>query len=213
MNELGSLIVIVIVIVASVIGKIQEQRKAQERKKSRTPVRPEDLPEATRRLLYGTPDKPAADARRESPQVRTAQPRTAPPVQRQQPVTVRRPVQPPVQRPVQQTATPPPPPPPSRRRVEPQPRVEPAPTPLSLQARHEQLMAQRLKQLEEARTQRAAMIQRAQQLRRQAPGAAAQEPRSRKRTTHPAMELFSNLDDVRRGIVMAQVLGSPKAFE
>jgi hypothetical protein len=210
MEELGTLVVIFIIVFASVIGKIQEQRKAQERKKSHKPVRPEDLPEATRRLLYGTPEKPASETRRESPQVRTAQPRTAPPVQRQQPQQIPRPVQPQMQRPAQQTVAPPPPPP---RRRAPGRQPEGKPETVSLQARHEQMMAQRRKQLQDAQAQHAATVQRAQQIRQGAIEPAQVAPASRRRKAPAVSALFSNLDDVRRGIVMMEVLGTPKAFE
>jgi len=209
MDQLGYLVVVVIIVVASVIGKIQEQRRAQERKKSQKPVRPEDLPEATRRLLFGTPEKHASETRRGEPQVRTAQPRTASPVQRQEPQTVRRPVQPQAQRQPQQAVPPPPPP----RRQRPAARREAKPQTQSLQAQHTQIMAQRRKHLQEAQAQHAASLKKTQQMQRSMTGRSKQKARAARPAAHRVSGLFANLDDVRRGIVMMEVLGSPKAFE
>ncbi len=209
MDEIGSLVIVVIIVVASLIGKIQEQRKARERKLSRKPVRPEDLPEATRRMLFGSPEKPAAEARREEAPVRTAQPRVAPQVERPRPQPVRRPLGPQAPRQARETVTPPPPP--VRRRPAPQPAVQPET--VSMQARHEQMMAQRMKQLRDAQAQHSAMIQRAQQIRQRGAAAVAPQPRARRKAAPSGAGLFSNLDDVRRGIVMMEVLGPPKAFE
>jgi len=211
MDEIGSLVVVIIIVVASLIGKIQEQRRAKERKLSRKPVRPEDLPEATRRMLYGAPDKPAAEARREAAPVRTAQPRVAPRLERPRPQPMRRPPQPQAPRQVLETATPPPPPPPVRRRPAPPPETQPET--VSMQARHEQMMAQRMGQLRDAQAQHAAMLQRAQQIRQGGAAAAAQQPRARRKAAPSGAGLFSNLDEVRRGIVLMEVLGPPKAFE
>lgn len=210
MDELGYVVVIIIVAIASVIGKIQEQRKAQEGKKSRKPVRPEDLPEATRRLLYGAPEKPVSETRRQEPQVRTAQPRTARPVQRQQPQTVRRPVVPQPQRRPQQAVQPPPPPP---RRRPAAVRQATAPETQSLQAQHAHVMAQRRKHLEDAQAQHAASLKKTQQMQQRMSGRPQQGRPAARAAASPVSGLFTNLDDVRRGIIMMEVLGSPKAFK
>ncbi|HOF40906.1 MAG TPA: hypothetical protein PLD73_12600 [Candidatus Hydrogenedentes bacterium] len=215
MDELGSLLIVIIVVVASLIGKIQEQRKASEHKRSRKPVRPEDLPEATRRMLYGAPEKPPAATRREPAPVRTAQPRVAPQAARPQvvrpqavqPPAERRPVAPQHPRPMLETAPPAAPPPKVQRRPAPQPEM------LSMQARHERMMAQRMKELRDAQAQRSAMLHRAQQIRQQGAAAVAARPRTLKKAAPFREDVFSDLDDVRRGIVMMEILGAPKAFE
>ena len=216
MDELGSVLVIIIVVVASLIGKIQEQRKASERKRSRKPVRPEELPEATRRMLYGDPDRPAVDARHKPAPVRTAQPRVAPQaarpqVERPRAQPMRRPLEPQAPRQVREAAPPAAPPPKVQRRPAPPP--EPQPETLSIQERHELMMAQRMKELRDARAQRSATLHRAQQIRKQGRAVAAARPRTVKKETPFREDLFSDFDDVRRGIVMMEILGTPKAFE
>ncbi|MBI1947787.1 MAG: hypothetical protein HYZ00_13955 [Candidatus Hydrogenedentes bacterium] len=70
------------------LHKISEERKAEERRKGRKTTRPEDLPEATRRMLYGDTgeprsfEPPVAKPRQAGPPLaapRTAVPRTATP--------------------------------------------------------------------------------------------------------------------------------------
>jgi hypothetical protein len=74
-------------------------------------------------------------------------------------------------------------------------------------------MAQRKKQLREAQDQHAASLKKTQQMQQRMTGRPHQGRPAARAAAHPVSGLFTNLDDVRRGIVMMEVLGAPKAFE
>ncbi len=76
-NLIGFLVFIGIAIV-SIVGKMQEQKKReQQRQRSHPKTRPEDLPEATRRMLYGDTQVPGP--RHQPEPIPMAQPKGTPP--------------------------------------------------------------------------------------------------------------------------------------
>lgn len=75
MEELLTILFLVVMGLISLAGRYAEQKKQKEREKQ-TKTRPEDLPERTRRMLYGDQGPPVAKPRE-------GVPRTAPPPPRQ----------------------------------------------------------------------------------------------------------------------------------
>ena len=56
MDEIIGAVILLVMAVVSIISKMQQKRQMEERRQDRTKrVRAEDLPEATRRMIYGTP--------------------------------------------------------------------------------------------------------------------------------------------------------------
>lgn len=55
MDSIVGIILFLIILAVSGIKKLQEERELQRRRSERKTTRKEDLPEATRRVLYGTP--------------------------------------------------------------------------------------------------------------------------------------------------------------
>ncbi len=212
MNLLVPIIFIGLMII-SAISKMREQKNLAERKKGKNPtIKPEDLPEATRRMLYGTSEAPKPQTQRGAAPVRVAKPRQGQPAQRQgQPV--QRQAQP-VQR-----QTPPPRAPQTVRReaLQTSPRsrearVTPPSPQAALQARQRAQHEAQQRAKQEAQQLRAKQVAEAKaralaaKQRRQAPEAA---PAARR----PAKGgLFADLDDFRRGIVMSEILGKPKSM-
>ncbi len=84
MEELLTIAFLVVMGIVSLLGKYAEQKKQKEREKQAT-TRPEDLPERTRRMLYGDQGPPVAKRREDIPQ---APPRTPAP-QHEVPQTMR----------------------------------------------------------------------------------------------------------------------------
>ncbi|MBI5093289.1 MAG: hypothetical protein HZB26_12720 [Candidatus Hydrogenedentes bacterium] len=220
MDNIAQIIFLVIILgIGAVIKRISEKSQEEERKKSppRT-TRAEDLPEATRRMIYGTPEVPMArparpavfeedreginDEGEEAPRGRAQktpdvlvllqqmaqQAQGAAPVSRT-PAPVARPVparpagQPPMRRvPVEQAPLRPAAP----QRQTPPPRQQPKQRPMPAQAVPPKAVVP-------------------------PPAAKAAAPR-RERKAAPLRAILRDLDDVRRGIVLAEVLGTPKGL-
>jgi len=73
-------IIFLIIAIVSVIKRIREMQQEEERRNSLPKTRPEDLPEATRRMLYGDTQVPTARERQapQQPPVIVARPRQMP---------------------------------------------------------------------------------------------------------------------------------------
>jgi hypothetical protein len=84
------------------------------------------------------------------------------------------------------------------------------PETMSVADQQRRVLAQRKKQLKQAQARHAAAMQRSQQVQARA-GAAKRQPR-RRRAAAPAGGVLGNLDDARRGIILAEVLGTPKGL-
>lgn len=229
MEGLAPLIIFAVLAIAGVLRKVYEQRREAEEARDRATrrkIRREDLPEATRRLLYGEGTKTAEPRGATPPPVPQGRPRQAVPaipVSREQ--AQPRPGPQPQVRPTAQPARPVPRPAPQRPaqpvqraqqpRPLPQPHQRPQRRPRPQPQRPPQPQAPPPAEAEEpARPARQARRRPARR-----PGPArprtAQRPRSARRVkrARPATHaLFSGLDDVRRGIVAAEVLGPPKAL-
>ena len=189
------------------------------------------MPEATRRAIYGTEDVPVAKprtepgkseegreplvvARRQEFEVPAAQPRRAMP-----PPVAPHPVRPQPVRPSQ----------PSRHAAPPS-RPQPAPGPAPLRPVEQRRLAPET-QPRPAPQETSHPQRRQPQRRRQAPPPVLQPepegPRTPARAAFqaaPPMQhahrgtgrrhrLFANMDEVRRGIILREILGPPKAFE
>ena len=206
------LIIFAAIVVLSLIGKAREAARRADEEGTTGPSQPLDLPDEVRQRLRDRHD------------VRTAQPAApqdveaeddgwsvVPPPAPQRPLVQQRPVRPAPPRPqrptpvqtqrrvVVQRATPqgPPPPPPAPRRQAP---TRP-PSPRQRPARPTQV--QRPKRREGPRPTR-----------KQPRAPRPPQPRGRRpvQAATPQRILFENLDDVRRGIVLAEILGPPKAL-
>lgn len=214
MEDIIGFLIFIVIVAVSIIGKIKQDRKSAEEDADR-PVRPmsmEELPEATRRMLFGDRDgdiiiarpkhaEPAKDewvpvTQIENPppgrQVAYERPVTAPPPpapQRPQPV-----------RPVPTQTV---------QRQYPQPQKPPHPAPRQSQARPPQRPAPR---------------QPVPQQRRQAPPQttrtvkppAAQEitlQPSRNASAKNVLTLMKSRQGLSQGILLREVLGPPRAFD
>lgn len=233
MEGLGALVIFVIFVVLSGLQRFFESREGK--KKSGRPVTMDDLPERTRRMLYGPKEasrreerparrevvfeteeeqgwKPVAPMWQEREAVEEESRRRVEPSRETEgewiPVPAPAPV--PQRRAVPQRRETRPTPPPrpaerrevSRRRVEaPQtqpvhhPKVRPAQVQLERTSRHKRRPESRRQTAEayrDTQTQAGTLQRRAR--------------RARKAT------LFSNLDDFRRGVILSEVLGTPKGL-
>ncbi len=216
MDGLFTVIVFLVIGALSIISKAQEKRKIEERKKRQKPDAP--LPDATRRVLYGP----------ENPQ--TARPKGAPPAIPEAPKRTEAAPKPAVQEILESLLGV------ELDEGEWQP-VEPAPRrelpPKTQHAPQHEGHIQRPDNVREAsREQREhtgadytrqapppVSRERSEKSRRQR--GKAQPPR-RQRQSRPRQEpapakssaaIFYGLDDVRKAIVFAEVLGPPKAFK
>ena len=239
-NYLGPLIILILA-VASVVGQVVESRKKKEQNKE-SELRGEDMPEATRRMLYGDGDDvdipmakpkqnsqpavppPPPPPRRQTqaaPQAQAPQRRQVPEQRAQRPAPVRR--QPQVQ---QRTEAAPKRrsvrdfiPPEARRRVQEtlqevwrqaqqagQVEVEPEDKPPA------ERPARPAQRSEAAPSEmRSKTRQRSEQ--RQPVRTSAPATRKKKRPAHPLMRgLIDSPKNVRRGIVLREILGPPKGL-
>lgn len=223
----------VILVIMGVLGWFRrlQENKSNQRRMDEPNTSIEDLPEATRRQLYGDTAQPIREARpaqrstqtappvvptararqqrpaRQAPPRRQAQPRTQSASQQQQ--TPSAPAQPQAQQPTmkrmrsaleqmaetmqdqmdQIEGRPAAPPPPPRRRATKSP---------------QQLAAEQAKQKEAARLKRtksdAARAKRHREM---------QAATARKSSKH----ILGNINDLRRGIILSEILGTPKGLE
>ncbi len=221
MGDLLGFLFLAVIVLISIISKINEQRKAAERRQSGAKqVTAKDLPPETRRAIYGSTEVPVARARGAEPQptAQPVQPRVARPAQPRRPVQAR---------PVAQQARP------AIRRRETVVRRTAAAAP-SLRERAQAIRTQ-IEQAFEGAVEEAALLQQppkiprrptpqpARRLERAPAPTAGPRPTQRRASQKPAPEpprrkaaparaLFSGMDDVRRGIIMSEVLGPPKAM-
>jgi len=251
MDGYFGLIVIFFVIVSSILQKLQERkamRNAQEQKKH---ARPEDLPEETRRMLYGPSGKPQQGREQsDEPHVREARPKTARPAQPQSDPAKQlleslfgvqveteveeegdwAPVQPKERKDTSRRAAERQP---ARQQQRPQrqqqprhvrehaqqqreqarqtapPQVPPIRHPQQAQAKRQESREEHQRRAvaeRERRKQQRAAAQRQQQPQRQSVRRVAPQPNHRDR-------LFSELRDVQKAVVFAEVLGKPRALE
>lgn len=229
-NVVGPLILILLAVGAG-IQKLIAQRQAGERRGRAGQIKAKDLPEKTRRQLYGTQKVPGARSpvRPErvgdlARQERTAQEEMT--IPRRQPVKEPAPFQPRVAKP----ARPRPPvarpaPPPQARPAPPEPlppQLEP-PTQPEQAGRVREMMERARRQMERPRPpvrRRPAEAPPAPEVARRRPPRrpsrvqaepqpAPTRPGLRKR---PLQALFAEMDSVRRGIIFHEILGPPKAF-
>lgn len=248
MNNIEDLIYLlffVIFVIVAIARKFTEQREITKRQEEMRNRKPQEMPETTRRMLYGD-DVPTARPRfgddddegpviapsRREPQLPTAQPR-------QQQRRVPPPVAP--RQSTQRTATAAPqrPVPPPVRPVAPAPRAETAreraadaSTPFRPQEQQRRLAPeqrraappmrqapQRTQQAQRPAAPPPVVVQPAQQTRRrpaQAPGLPPppQRPAARKAQRAPsATRFFEHRGELRRAILLREILGPPKAFE
>jgi len=251
-EQLAYLVFFVVFVIVAIARKIAEQKEISNRQKDAQNRKPVDLPEATRRMLYGD-DVPTARPRgfggeddeegpvtvapRREPQIPTAQPRqgqrrVAPPplaprqsTQRVETASPTRPVVPQrradaprLERPAD-TAT-------AFRPVEEQRRVAP---PMRQQAPPMRQQTPPMRQAPQASRRaapppvvrpqptqrREAPPAQVQQLRRRVvPKPAAPQPKPALSKTRRAGErFFADRGDLRRAILLREILGPPKAFE
>lgn len=270
MEQLFGFLIFVLLAVFSVASKVREQRKEEERRAQREREKKEerlDLPEATRRTLYGEPGIPTARPREAPPPVAypmrevREQPAPARPIEaeaaegRHGPVEKRRTV--PVETPHGPGRAAPPATQPQsgrrpssleelfremQRRVEeqmgvpqqqPQPRPQPRSGPRPQQRQRPQQQhstasyeqARKQQQAERAQAmqrQHAPRPEAPQHAQRGGPARGKQAPTTAAPATHPkkqrqrrpaAAMLFRDLDDVRRGIIMSEILGTPRSLQ
>lgn len=235
MPDIDSLIpfvVFIVFIVVAIARKIAEQRDATKHQQEMGRQKPQDLPDATRRMLYGDSvptaqprtfddeevGRPVVVPQQRAPQVPTAQPRQGQP---------QRPVPPPVAPRRAQPATVPP--------------ARPATPPMRVPAPQQRRTAQGPATIrpQESQRQQTPPMRQPQQVqrtvRRDAPPplvqATAQQQQSRKpapksrptpvkperqaarRATAEVGRYFDDREDLRRAIVLREILGPPKAFE
>lgn len=246
-SVIGPLFVILMLVI-SIAGKIQERKRAKEEQQKAPRIHAEDLPPATRRAIYGSSDVPVARAKdvalserssvlaeleRAGKSGSAAMPERTPSVF--EPRTARpAPTRPMAARPPQTRPTPPRPVQTSRMQRPPAMPQRGAPT---LRERAQDIRAQIEKALQQA-VEEALPPQAPPPVRRTAPRSAA----PRRAVASPAPEersvaqprheeaapvhgagprghrrrssrgLFANMNDVRRGIVMSEILGPPKAL-
>ena len=241
MEEYIGLLIFAVIAIGSWIMKAREQRMEAERRKNRVERQDVELPEATRRMLYGGETIPTAQPKREQSQDGMEeegwQPVTPPPrpQQRPQPPQRQEPRRTPVQeqqrpRQTQPTAAP------RRslqdlwqdaqRRIEaelerqqqaqhPQPPVQrpqpQRPTAVPKRARREETHVQRYTREEEEALQRR-RAEEAQRRKKQAALAAQWERERVARRKGNLAHMLTNSADIRRGIVLQEILGPPKAL-
>lgn len=232
MDLIGTIIFIVVVISSIAAQMMKESKKGPvKRPQGQKPLTRDMLPEATRRKLYGDGGTGPQVAR-----PKQAQPKTAPPVRRAAPPRREEslapgrqlldalsgrtqspeeeeewtPAQPAPRRELPHAVQPPPPPPLPQERVAQQPPQEPP----RVAARHEQAPRRR----RERSSHRTAQVRQVKPQSQRVPRRSRQAPA--KRTEPAALHrrgpsgiLFSGLDDVRKAIVFAEILGPPKSME
>jgi len=226
------------VIIMGIIGALSWLRKRQEEKAHQKRLDEpgtsiEDMPEATRRQLYGDTAQPIREARPARPTAQTAPPPVIPTARpRQQQAPARRQAAPAQQAPArrqQQRSTPQPQatrqqaPQPTMQRmrsaleqmaesvqeqmdqVEGRPTAPPQPPPRRRQGKSpEQLAAEQRKSQQEARRKRSKVDAARAKRQREVQAAIARKP---------SKHLLGDSSELRRGIILAEVLGTPKGLE
>lgn len=223
MENIFGLVVFLVFVISAIARMVQESKKGPaKRPKGQEPLTRDMLPEATRRKLYG--DGGDSGPRMATP--KQAQPRTATPVRREGPARREEPLapgrqlldaltgraqsmeeeeewtpaQPPPRRELPRAVQPPPPPP--------LPQAPPR-----VVARQEQRPRRR-----ERSSQQTAQVRQAQPPRQRTPRRTRQSSAKRavptaSRRRGPSSVLFGGLNDVRKAIVFAEILGPPKSME
>ncbi len=219
MENLLGFIIFVAIVAISIINKIRtEGAEEPDVEKKKPSLSPEDLPEATRRMLYGDrdggvivakPRKPTSDRPVRAPQevkphpvsARTvdyerapdpqAQPQPAPFLQKQSGPT--RTMTAPTRQPMAQTLRSQP--------EQPKPRWQQQPAPARQPSRHPARSAAKTTKKPPARSVRKTPMQ---------PSVAAAAPRG---SMAGLTALLASKNDIARGIVLHEILGPPKAFQ
>jgi hypothetical protein len=231
-------VIMMIIALFGYVRKMQEEREARKRQEQK-PIDPADLPPETRRQLYGDQGHTVREAR---PAQKQSKPQAVPPpVRRAQAAPAKRQAAPVSQRseprvpaakqaqgqaPSQRTAPAPPTFDRMRRaleqmaesiqeqaqKAEGRPKVppavpqRPAVAPGQVRKSAEQLANEQARRQAQLRGQHGAIKTTARQV---STVPSAPKPRPRRQQTR----LFSNLSDVRRGIVINEVLGPPKGLQ
>ncbi len=207
MENLLGLIIFLVIAGISVVGKMRESRKAEEERREREGMPPVELPEVTRRMLYGdSGDIPTARPRQtgEAPPPRpvvVARPAPSAPVPQQQP---RRQENPPtVVRPAQQG---------QQRPAGPRPPVSVPARKVPVQAAPTRQAARRAEQ-EGASDESVWARMRAEERRlRQLAEANRQKAATVAATKRQSERVFGGAGNLRRGIIIREVLGPPLAL-
>jgi hypothetical protein len=237
MDQLVGFIIFAAIAIGSWVLKAREQRQEAERRRQRADqadTQEVDLPEATRRMLYGDEAVPTARPKRdhhetgESEDEEGWRPVAPPPRPQPQPVRREEPRRQPVQQQRPQQAQPASPRrglqdlwQEAQRRIEeelerqqqPLPQAAPAPRPPAIpkQVRRPETHLQRYTREEEQALERRRKEER-QRHKREAALAVQWELDRAARRKASLMHMLTNLEDVRRGVVMQEVLGPPKAL-
>lgn len=214
-SEIWGLIIFAVIAAFSGLAKLQEQRKEEEARKQRRERRGVDeLPEATRRMLYGDGGPPVARRRSEG------QPPSPPPVPRAE---APRPA--PQRRPVPQRQQPAPP---SRREVPqrqlapeaPRPIAKPLPQRQDWRGAPAQAPAQRtapteanVREMERTRSAAEAVRQEAEYRSTDAPKPVAPKPTGgRMSQAQLFRSLARNKNALRASMITMEVMGTPKGL-
>ena len=264
MEQFFGFLIFLLLAAFSVASKVREQRKEEEQRAQRQREKKQehlDLPEATRRTLYGDPDMPTARPRRgpaeweggegqppvafpmrevreeprptrpvaaEAPDARHVpaersrripggSPHGPAPVSPRRPTTLEEMFREMQRRVEEQMGKPPeapaPQPPPR------QPKQPKRTAPVTYEQARKRQQAERAKAMERQHRPRPESPRHAP--RPGAPAAAARSvvpaeadrARARKQRERHAPVLFQNLDDVRRGIILSEILGTPRSLQ
>jgi len=208
-EELLGFLVFVAIALVSLVGKLREQRKqSQETESERPKMRPEDLPEATRRMFFGdSMEPPVAIPRGESsPEPPVAVPRREPP--RLQTPPPRRAAAP--ERPVPPVRTPEAPP----RRIEAQPVLRPTAADIQRELRRTMQRAFQQTPLRQAVRRPPPVVEEEREGPPPEAPKPAKPPKRHRAEERPAPfgRLLGDLSDVRRGIILQEILGPPKSL-
>lgn len=209
MEELLGFLIFAAIALVSLVGKLREQRKPSQETESEGPIaRPEDLPEATRRMLFGdSMEPPLAVPRGESPpEPPVAVPRREPPPRQTPPP--RRAVAP--ERPVPPLRAPAAPP----RRIEPRPVLRPTAADVQRELRRTMQRALQQTQVRQAVRRPPPVFEEEHE----GPPPEAPKPaqptkrRRAEQRTAPLRGFLRDINDVRRGIILQEILGPPKSL-
>ncbi len=222
-------------VIGTVIRRVMETRKVEQRKRE-TPWNAKDLPEETRRMLFGDKMPPAArpaqprqtpepyvqvrdmiDELRRRTEAPTAKPRqsasTLSPVFQPQPQARQQPqARPLTQRQVEAAQAQRPPAPPRQLAPQQPPRMFIPQTEGSM-PRQAQAQPQRQPQKPRRQPQRVPATARENEEGPHTPFPFASQKKSRTKGTPSASRWFSNPHDLRRAIILSEILGPPKALQ
>lgn len=223
-GNIFGLLFFAVMILLSIISKVRESRKQEERKQRPEIKRIEELPEEARRRYYGDAETPVAQPRG----AEAARPVPAPPQRGRESVPLEE--GPSLEELLGRLFDPdrpaPKPQPAPAQRMQPteQPRRVPAPPQRAPQAQPAQRRMpptpQRAQQAQPAAQRRMPQARPAQRresqegpVMRPSPQARAPQREARPAAAPRSRVLFSGLDDVRRGIILQEVLGPPKSLQ